>query len=169
MARLRIFLLKMRYINSLFDLIWFDFIYTLVYGIVTVLVAAMENGRAATLQRFCCFARHSVAALSVPCHSEITTKESHRHWRSRHYWWPSLLSNGASYEIISARCVDRHNYLTGRCCDELWFFARWWDWLTALEYDVVTVLTQDSACTVITVSYCINICKAHSVSSQTES
>jgi len=44
----------------------------------------MANSRSATLQRFCRFARRPAAALSIPCHPEITAEESYWHWRWKH-------------------------------------------------------------------------------------
>ena len=44
----------------------------------------MANSRSATLQWFCRFARRPAAALSIPCHPEITAEESYWHWRWKH-------------------------------------------------------------------------------------
>ena len=50
---------------------------------MTFFVAEMEDGRSATLQRLCCFARCSAVALSIPCHPTTATEESYWRWRWR--------------------------------------------------------------------------------------
>jgi len=60
-----------------------------VYVGMTLFVAEMEDGRSATLQRLCCFARCSTVALSIPCHPTTATEESYWRWR----WRCTLITN----------------------------------------------------------------------------